>query len=162
MRHSQHAAFLAPAKRAALPPWLTPLILTGMKAVTVSVTANKFLRTNVAYTKFENRKSRHARDCREMEQLTLGTHRLSPDLRTRDATNTDECVTVPGQIYIRMSDPHACPVIVCAEGCSMNVQECLCRRARYTVCSMVPGLQTHADTQPQQHTSGSVQVTVHK
>ena len=37
-----------------------------------------------------------------------------------------------------MSDPHACPVIVCAEGCSMNVQECLCRRARYTVCSMGP------------------------
>ena len=35
-----------------------------------------------------------------------------------------------------MSDPHACAVIVCAEGCSMNVQECLCRRARYTVCSM--------------------------
>ena len=35
-----------------------------------------------------------------------------------------------------MSDPHACPVIVCAEGCSMSVQECLCRRARSTVCSM--------------------------
>ena len=35
-----------------------------------------------------------------------------------------------------MSDPHACPVIVCAEGCSMSVQECLCRRARSTMCSI--------------------------
>ena len=106
--------------------------------MTVVVMADKSASRSKTYTKFEKRKSRRANTAEKWCGLTLGTHRLSPDLRTKDATNTDECVTVPGRIYIRMSDPHACPVIVCAEGCSMNVQECLCRRARYTVCSMGP------------------------
>ena len=55
-RLSEFFPFLEPFARAALPPWLTPLELTGTKPMTVIVMANKFSERHEAIFQIQNRK----------------------------------------------------------------------------------------------------------
>ena len=52
---SEFFPFLEAAARAALPPWLTPLELTGTKPMTVIVMANKFSERHEAIFQIQNR-----------------------------------------------------------------------------------------------------------
>ena len=58
-RLSEFFPFLEPVTRAALPPWLTPLELTGTKPMTVIVMANKISTSHEAI--FQIQKSKSAR-----------------------------------------------------------------------------------------------------
>ena len=68
--------FLEPVARAALPPWLTPLELTGTKPMTVIVMANKFSYRHEAI--FQIQKSKPTR-AQAMEGVCANLHSLPFD-----------------------------------------------------------------------------------
>ena len=75
-RLSEFFPFLEPVTRAALPPWLTPLELTGTKPMTVIVMANKFSYRHEAIFQIQKSNSTCAQ---EWEGVCANLHSLPFD-----------------------------------------------------------------------------------